>query len=101
MIRSGRSRMALNPAAFAGERDLHGRLVVDQFMRFDERLPAAVVVRFATWRNVSFGSKSGPDDAERGLPLYERGQAAAVDFPNAEMTYRWPPLWSYTFDPAD
>jgi hypothetical protein len=46
MIRSGRSRMALNPAAVAGERDLHGRHVVDQFMRFDERLPAAVVVRF-------------------------------------------------------
>jgi hypothetical protein len=30
----------------------------------------------------------------------ERGQAAAVDSPNAEMSYRRPPLWSYTFDPV-
>jgi hypothetical protein len=45
-IRSGRNRMALNHATFAGERDRLGRLVVDQFMRFDERLGPAVLVRF-------------------------------------------------------
>ena len=30
----------------------------------------------------------------------ERGQAAAVDAPNVEMSYRWPPLRSFTFDPV-
>src|SRR3954469_9111639 len=37
-------------------------------------------------------AKSGPADAERGLRFTPECRQVAVDFSNAGMPYRWPPL---------